>query len=52
MLGGAVTYGPGKIVAEEFKEKIRSHLDIEKERDNTRHLKAATKFYTDCAMRA
>lgn len=44
--------GPVKSSLRSFKEKIRSHLDIEKERDNTRHLKAATKFYTDCAMRA
>jgi len=28
LMGGAVTVGPGKIVAEELQEKIRSHLDI------------------------
>jgi len=28
LLGGPVTSGPGKIVAEELTEKIRSHLDI------------------------
>ena len=28
LLGGAVTVGPGKIVSEELKERIRSHLDI------------------------
>ena len=28
MMGGAVTSGPGKIVAPELTEKIRSHLDI------------------------
>lgn len=50
--GGAVTTGPGKIVAEELKEHIRSHLDIQKERENTRHLKPAIKFYQDCATRA
>jgi len=44
-----VTIGPGKIVAEELKEKIRSHLDIQKERENTRHLKPALKFYGELA---
>lgn len=52
LMGGAVTVGPGMIVAEELKEKIRSHLDIQKERENTRHLKPAVKFYTECAARA
>ena len=52
LLGGPVTTGPGKIVADELSEKIRSHLDIQKENQNTRHLKAATKFYNDCAVRA
>ena len=52
LLGGAVTTGPGKIVSEDLKEKIRSHLDIQGERANTCHLKAATKFYTECATRA
>jgi len=28
LLGGPVTYGPGKIVDELLSEKIRSHLDI------------------------
>jgi len=28
LMGGAVTVGPGKIVDEELKERIRSHLDI------------------------
>jgi hypothetical protein len=51
-LGGAVTTGPGKIVDEVLSEKIRSHLDIQKERENTRHLKPAVKFYGDCAARA
>lgn len=52
LMGGAVTMGPGKIVAEELQEKIRSHLDIMKNRENTRHLKPAVKFYTECAERA
>lgn len=52
LLGGPVTIGPGKIVSEELKEKIRSHLDIQKERENTCHLKNAIKFYTECATRA
>ena len=37
LVGGAVTIGPGKIVDESLKEKIRSHLDMQKERENTRH---------------
>jgi protein transport protein SEC23 len=52
LLGGPVTYGPGKIVDELLSEKIRSHLDIQKERENTRHLKPAVKFYSECAARA
>lgn len=52
ILGGPVTTGPGMIVGEELKERIRSHLDIQKERENTRHLKNAIKFYTECATRA
>ena len=52
LMGGAVTVGPGKIVDEELKERIRSHLDIQKDRENTRHLKPAIKFYTECAQRA
>lgn len=51
-MGGAATYGPGKIVDEKLSEKIRSHLDIQKERENTRHLKPALKFYNDIAVRA
>lgn len=52
LVGGAATYGPGKIVDEKLSEKIRSHLDIQKEKENTRHLKPALKFYLDCATRA
>jgi hypothetical protein len=52
LLGGPVTYGPGKIVDEQLSEKIRSHLDIQKERENTRHFKPAVKFYSECAARA
>jgi len=39
LIGGPVTYGPGMIVSESLNEKIRSHLDIQKERDNTKYLK-------------
>jgi len=28
LMGGAITYGPGKIVSQSLKEIIRSHLDI------------------------
>ena len=47
--GGAVSVGPGMIVSEELKEHIRSHLDIQKNRENTKYLKPAVKFYTDLA---
>lgn len=33
LMGGAVTSGPGKIVSEELKEKIRSHEDITKDKN-------------------
>jgi protein transport protein SEC23 len=52
LVGGPVTYGPGKIVEETLQEKIRSHLDIQKERDNTKNLKKAVKYYSDLATRA
>lgn len=52
LVGGSVTYGPGMIVSEDLKEKIRSHLDIQKERDNTKYLKKAIKYYTDLSARA
>ena len=28
LMGGAVTFGPGAIVSQSLKERIRSHLDI------------------------
>jgi hypothetical protein len=37
-MGGAVTVGPGKIVDEDLKMKIRSHMDIQKENENTKKL--------------
>lgn len=52
LVGGPVTYGPGMIVSDSLQEKIRSHLDIQKERDNTKYLKKAVKYYTDLAARA
>jgi hypothetical protein len=52
MMGGAVTTGPGKVVDESYTEKMRSHIDIAKERPNTRHLKPAVKFYSELAQRA
>jgi protein transport protein SEC23 len=45
LVGGATTYGPGMIVSEDLQERIRSHLDIQKERDNTKYLKKAIKYY-------
>ena len=52
MIGGPVTYGPGKIVDEPYAMKIRSHLDIQQERENTKFLKPAVKFFGDIASRA
>lgn len=52
LIGGAVTYGPGMIIGESLKEKIRSHLDIQKERDNTKYLKKAVTFYQNISARA
>ena len=52
LIGGAVTYGPGMIVSESLKEKIRSHLDIQKERDNTKNLKKSMQFYQSLALRS
>ena len=52
LIGGAVTYGPGMIVSESLKEKIRSHLDIQKERDNTKNFKKSMQFYQGLAQRS
>jgi protein transport protein SEC23 len=35
-----------------LQERIRSHLDIQKEAENTKYLKSAIKFYQDLADRA
>lgn len=40
------------IVSESLKEKIRSHLDIQKERDNTKYFKKAMQFYQSLAQRS
>lgn len=47
---GAATEGPGMVVGTELKEPIRSHNDIEK--DTTKHLKKAVKYYEALANRA
>mmetsp|Transcript_41155 Transcript_41155/g.62567 ORF Transcript_41155/g.62567 Transcript_41155/m.62567 type:complete len:412 (-) Transcript_41155:621-1856(-) len=52
LMGGAVTYGPGRIVSQSTKEMIRSHLDIQHEKDNTKYLKSAIKFYQGLADRS
>lgn len=52
LVGGPVTYGPGKIVAQSKKQMIRSHLDIQKEKENTSFMKDAIKFYQSLADRA
>lgn len=52
LMGGPITYGPGMIVSQSLQERIRSHLDIQKEKDNTKHLKNAIKFYQGLADRS
>jgi protein transport protein SEC23 len=44
-MGGPITYGPGLIVSQSLKERIRSHMDIQQEKENTKNLKDAIKFY-------
>jgi protein transport protein SEC23 len=48
--GGPVTEGPGQIAAEELREPLRSHTDIQKE--NAKYTKKAFKFFSDLAKRA
>ena len=52
LIGGPVTHGPGKIVAQTKKQMIRSHLDIQKEKENTQYMKAAIKYYQSLADRS
>ena len=52
LIGGPVTFGPGKIVDEKLSDRIRSHLDIQKETANAKHYKSACKYYSDLALRA
>jgi protein transport protein SEC23 len=40
------------IVSETLNEKIRAHIDIQKEKDNTKHLKKAVKYYSELATRS
>jgi protein transport protein SEC23 len=52
MMGGPITSGPGMIVSRALTDRIRSHLDIQKEHENTKHLKSAIKFYQGLADRS
>lgn len=52
LIGGPITNGPGKIVAQSKKQMIRSHLDIQKEKENTQFMKPAIKFFQSIADRA
>ena len=45
LVGGPITHGPGKIVAQTKKQMIRSHLDIQKEKENTQFMKPAIKYF-------
>jgi protein transport protein SEC23 len=51
LVGGAVTYGPGMIVSDDLKERIRSHLDMTKENDNAKYMKKAQKYYETLSAR-
>lgn len=48
--GGPGTQGPGMVVSNELKERMRSHHDIEK--DNAKYMKKAAKHYEALAKRA
>lgn len=48
--GGPCTEGPGLVVGPALKEPMRSHNDMEKE--ITKHVKRATKYYEGLAKRA
>lgn len=52
LVGGPITFGPGAIVSPSLKERIRSHLDIQKQADNTKNLQAAITFYQGLADRS
>jgi protein transport protein SEC23 len=52
LMGGPITYGPGLIVSQSLKERIRSHMDIQQEKENTKNLKDAIKFYQGLADRS
>ncbi|AFZ79676.1 Sec23/Sec24 domain containing protein [Theileria equi strain WA] len=49
-VGGACTYGPGKVVEIPLSESIRHHIDLQKESHNARLVKDATAYYTSLAM--
>jgi len=40
------------IVSQSLKERIRSHFDIQQEKENTKHLKSAISFYQGLADRS
>lgn len=52
LMGGPITFGPGAIVSQSLKERIRSHLDIQKQADNTKHLEASIKYFQGLADRS
>jgi protein transport protein SEC23 len=52
MTGGPCNVGPGMVVGEEMSEHMRSHLDLQKENQNAKHVKKALKYYTSLAGRA
>jgi protein transport protein SEC23 len=51
-VGGPGTIGPGQVVGIDYKETIRSYLDIQKENENTKYYAKAKKFYTELTQRA
>ena len=52
MIGGACTFGPGKVVDEKLTITIRSHQDILKQNEKTTYMKDSTTFYDNLSARA
>lgn len=45
--GGVCTIGPGQIVGSNMSESIRQHQDLQKETQQAKYFKSATKFYSE-----
>jgi protein transport protein SEC23 len=51
-MGGPITFGPGMIVSDNMKELIRSHIDIQNNKENVKYMKPAMEFFQKMADRA